>query len=441
MVGDCCLDTDSNQICDSDEPAIPTNQTGNGELDTENITIIETEYCGDDTCNANETSSTCCTDCGCPAGKLCLSNNCVDFPGFKPMEVRPLLFCGDGICADNETINNCCTDCGCDSGQICKNNSCLYSIKPITIIPLIMLDKKISQDYVSSLSKPRIWGNLVTWTQTFNTKQQVMLYNIQTNKLSQLTNLSKNCYYPDVSGLRMVWEDRRRPTGQENSDTYLYDIANGVEGFVTSRIGYKRDQSIDGNLIAWTEAMGTDGDVYLFDLSTSTEKKLTQGDLFPVSTDISGPNVVWGYYKCATYPCKYGISSYNIFTKQTTNLFESESVIQYTQVRIHGNNVVYIGGQDEHEQVFVYNLATKINTQLTTALGEKFGPAIYNNTVVWSDERNGNWDIYSYDLVKKQETAITTDEDDQKWPDVYSNKVVYQGSGDALHIYVHTLSS
>jgi len=43
---DCCLDTNANNICDSDEQAPPQ------------------PYCGDSVCDANESCSTCATDCG-----------------------------------------------------------------------------------------------------------------------------------------------------------------------------------------------------------------------------------------------------------------------------------------------------------------------------------------------------------------------------------------
>lgn len=74
-------------------------------------------FCGDGMCNGSESQSTCCTDCGCPAGKSCQGGSCID-----PSS------CGDAVCNGNETQNTCCIDCGCPAGQMCQGNSCVANI-------------------------------------------------------------------------------------------------------------------------------------------------------------------------------------------------------------------------------------------------------------------------------------------------------------------------
>jgi hypothetical protein len=69
--------------------------------------------CGNGTCEAGESQTNCCTDCGCPAGLACENNSC-----------QQIIECGDGICEPGESQATCCEDCGCPAGLACENNSC-----------------------------------------------------------------------------------------------------------------------------------------------------------------------------------------------------------------------------------------------------------------------------------------------------------------------------
>jgi hypothetical protein len=91
-------------------------------------------YCGDYTCNDNESCESCSQDCGkCPSfcgDNVCDQNedcnSCNSDCGLCPS------FCGDYVCNSDETCNNCNRDCGicpsfcgdnnCDSNEDC--NSC-----------------------------------------------------------------------------------------------------------------------------------------------------------------------------------------------------------------------------------------------------------------------------------------------------------------------------
>jgi len=444
MSGNCCLDANDNLICDTDEAApqanASANETGNTTQETGNTTITETAYCGDGTCNANETSADCCKDCGCTSGGVCLANTCTEFKGFVSPSIKIATFCGDGTCSGSENSSNCCTDCGCPITMSCSNNSCtsMMFFQPIYVIPLSP-EVKISNRTVTDLAKPRASEYFVTWMEYFSADPDIILYNLQTSKLIHLEQGSSQ-YFPDVYGKRLVWEDYRRPVQGDNTDIYYYDVVSGTEGFVTSRIEYKWGGAIDGNHIVWTEQDGYNRYNYLFDLGTSTETKLTSSDIYPAGLDVSGNYVVYGWYNCDSGTCHNGIKLYNIATKKTSSIIDTTGDINYDHVRIYGNKVVYISGKDQYSQVNVYDIASKLTTQITSALGDKDYPAIYNNTVVWQDKRKGNWDIYMYDLQKKKETALVNESHDQIYPDVYGNKVVYQDKRDGRNIYMYTLS-
>ncbi len=74
--------------------------------------------CGDGSCDADETCSSCKSDCGCS-----LTEYCSEVGSCYPKE-----FYGDGTCTEKEkTSGNDCSDCGCTAGKVCdyQTNTCL----------------------------------------------------------------------------------------------------------------------------------------------------------------------------------------------------------------------------------------------------------------------------------------------------------------------------
>jgi beta propeller repeat protein len=68
-------------------------------------------------------------------------------------------------------------------------------------------------------------------------------------------------------------------------------------------------------------------------------------------------------------------------------------------------------------------------TQITTS-GSAFNPAIYGDKIVWEDARNGNSVIYLYDLSTSNETQITASDEYTYKPVIYGNKIVYIWGSD-----------
>lgn len=79
-------------------------------------------YCGDGTCDPDETCSSCLQDCGCKVGQYCSS--------WGACEAQNQ--CGSGICTPNENSSgSCCSDCGCSGGLVCDANKekCIAPVK------------------------------------------------------------------------------------------------------------------------------------------------------------------------------------------------------------------------------------------------------------------------------------------------------------------------
>ena len=81
------------------------------------------------------------------------------------------------------------------------------------------------------------------------------------------------------------------------------------------------------------------------------------------------------------------------------------------------------GYRNGNYDIYMYNISTLKETQITTNKSDQINPAIYGNLVVWLDFCNGESDIYMYDLSNSKKTQITTDELPQECPAIYRDRI------------------
>jgi len=129
-------------------------------------------------------------------------------------------------------------------------------------------------------------------------------------------------------------------------------------------------------------------------------------------------------------------------TQITSGLIPSEPAI-------YGDRIVWADYRntavdDQNWDIYMYNLSTQEETQITTNESGQSNPAIYGNSIIWQDNRNGNYDIYMYDLSTSKETQITTNESDQMNPEIYGDKIVWideRNGNENTDIYMYDLST
>jgi beta propeller repeat protein len=106
------------------------------------------------------------------------------------------------------------------------------------------------------------------------------------------------------------------------------------------------------------------------------------------------------------------------------------------------DNLSLYSNHDENWDIYMYDLSTSMETQITSNNSTQSNPSIYENRIVWQDLRNGNWDIYMYDLSTSMETRITTNESNQTLPAIYDDKIVWQDDRNGnLNVYMYNLST
>ncbi len=107
---------------------------------------------------------------------------------------------------------------------------------------------------------------------------------------------------------------------------------------------------------------------------------------------------------------------------------------------IWGDTVAWMDNRAGNWDIFVYDLASRTEAQVTTDPGKQEAPWVYGDVIVWMDDRNENWDIRAKNLTTDAETVITTSIDNQVQPVISGSRVAWldDRNGD-YDVYVYDL--
>ncbi|MBI4355554.1 MAG: hypothetical protein HY597_03770, partial [Candidatus Omnitrophica bacterium] len=233
---------------------------------------------------------------------------------------------------------------------------------------------------------------------------------------------------PAISGNLIVWEDQRNL----NADIYLYDLGTGTERPLTTTLGDQRNPAIDGDGVVWEDASR----VFYYDLATETGDRVVTRLAQPQRNPaISGDRIVWEEGQSADDIYLYDLTT-NTETRLTIDIWAQRNPA------ISGNFVVWEDDRNGNTDIYLYDLTSNTQRQLTSHPAAQRNPAISGNFVVWEDDRNGNTDIYLYDLTSNTEMRLTADPAAQRNPAISGDFVVWKDERGAFPvIYWHDLTS
>ncbi len=258
----------------------------------------------------------------------------------------------------------------------------------------------------------------------------------------QITNNESEQGIPDIYGDRIVWTDWRN--GDENQDIYMYDISTSKETRLTTNGENQVSPDIYGDRVVWTDFRNGNEDIYMYDFSTSKETQITTYKADQGDPAIYGDRIVWVDDRSGNSD----IYVYNLSTSKETQITNNEAD-QYSPA-IYGNMIVWEDKRNGNSDIYVYDLSASRETQITTNKANQKDPAIYGDRIVWEDERNGglnedgdieNADIYMYNLSTSKEIQITTNEARQWEADIYGNRIVWTDYRNGWNIYMYDLST
>ncbi|AKB53420.1 cell surface protein [Methanosarcina barkeri MS] len=263
------------------------------------------------------------------------------------------------------------------------------------------------------------------------------MYNISTQKETQITT-SGSAWGPSIYGDRIVWRDwhngyRDDNSYEEESDVYMYDLSTHKETRITNRtifFGYfSFGPCISGNRILY----GGTYDYCIYDISTQKE---THIDDMPIYQFAFFGNIIVYTSHLEGRPGK--IIMYDLSTQKVTRISSSDSAFSPD---IDNNIIVWADwrmGDDEdyHSEIYMYDLSTKKETQIANGSKFYYGPAISKDRIVWLGDR-----FYMYNLSTQEETH-TNNTSISLGFDLYGDKIVWSDwENEKPNVYMGTLTS
>ena len=231
---------------------------------------------------------------------------------------------------------------------------------------------------------------------------------------------------PDIYDGRIVWADNRH--GQY--DIYMKDLATGDETRVTSNATDQLNPSIFGDRVAWVDIRNGGEDIYIKDLSTgqeSAEISNASNQLRPV---LHNDWLGWHEFSPGSY---WGATEAYVKNLNTGAVQKMAGMPQNESIDIWGDRAVW---NNRSLGLWSQDLVTGADSSVTS-ISEALSyttPAIYADDVVWNQPGSSSG-IYEKDLVTGTQQVVSAGTQQYK-PDIYGDVVVWEDdSGEVSRVF------
>lgn len=231
--------------------------------------------------------------------------------------------------------------------------------------------------------------------------------------------------------------DRRGILAEDgtNQQIYSYDLSSNQIIPITNLLILNQNPSIFNDKVVYVG--GGDNfeqeidQIYMYDFSTNIRTQITN---YEDDNSVGAP-YIYGNKIYYTKPFELGIFSYDILTGVKSRIYLPPIDTQIDNFKVYGNKLVWQENRNGNLDIFMYDLSTNRERQITSDPSFQLNPEIYGNKIIWEDNRNQNiYNIYLYDLSTNTERRIAEGNN----PSIYNEKIVYARSNN---IYLYDLST
>jgi len=302
----------------------------------------------------------------------------------------------------------------------------MFSILILSVASASQVTAQVTR--IGNGSDPTIYGSKVVWTD----RGVIHVYDLASK--IDTTVSSSAASHPAIYGNKLVWHD-------ENSGVprlTVYDIPSGARSYITEDVDNSSIPAIYGNRIVWSANYNESNynyNVYMRDISTSTQTKITEGN----NPNIYDTKIAYGYEDADGR----NIAVYDINTNETINVHSS---LDINSPYIYGNKVIWPNFYSRNGFIQMYDLVTKKTIDVTsdntgntlpeyadsyTDAGDDTGTHvdISGDKIVYSksgDDQFGYAGVYVYDILSAKNTPVYIyPRETYTTPDIYNDTIVW----------------
>jgi beta propeller repeat protein len=192
---------------------------------------------------------------------------------------------------------------------------------------------------------PKIYDNRIVWMDGRNGNWDIYMYDLSTSKEYQITTNNSTQANPDIYKDKIVWRDERNMEDNPylHVQIYMYNLSTSVESPVNYEEGTHfvlSSPRIYGNTIVWmAEGVATNYNIYVYDLATSTLNMIGSpyGNGYGSQAAIYGNRIVWE--EGGMDPGNTDIIMYDISTSTETKITTNGS--SQSDPEIYGDRIVW----------------------------------------------------------------------------------------------------
>lgn len=268
--------------------------------------------------------------------------------------------------------------------------------------------------------------------------------------VQQITIQPSNQVHPSISGDRLVWIDYRNRT---SGDIYLYDFSTSLEKRITSDSSmWPANVFIAKDKIVWNDTRYGNDDIYLYDLATGVEQRLTTDPNDQENPKIAAGKVIWKDHRHVNNDPKLAdLYLYDIGTGGVKRITAGSTLYpynKYSQAAISDNGRVY--WIDTRGGIYMHDLSSGQEKMILSSRNPILHMDISSagDKIVWEEEgyQRGSQPygiIYLYDLKLGRKTLVHDGQGNLtvRSPRVDGDKVVFYDSrngGDVLLFDIST---
>jgi len=227
----------------------------------------------------------------------------------------------------------------------------------------------------------------------------------------------------------------------EKSIDRLNKVIASIEGQLLpkGRLSNEQAEYIVNELERIIELIRTPQDMTTPNATDEVVTKITlNGSVYSQSLAIYEDRVAWIEKSLLNDENQSFIYSYNISTDQKVLLMEVQKA---ENLAIYKDIIVWQDGRNGNSDIYMYNIVTEEEQQITTSTANQTDPEIYGDIIVWTDDSSSNWDIYMYKISTGDEKQITASGMARN-PAIYGSTIAwvgYSSSNYSSTIYMYDI--